>query len=158
MSAFALTREERPLGRVSKDAPIVPMVRDSAPDSASALPGERLLTMRVHPLRATTRWRCILHRRHHPRKRMIQYSVTVLFNFGVTAYWTPAAACRRDRRRRDPMAGMTALPISTSLRVYQESCVLHQPMQPAAPWFGPRPASADIRRDLFRVLPIRRQG
>src|ERR1700733_14495146 len=26
---------------------------------------------------------------------------------GVTAYWTPAGACRRDRRRRGPMAGMT---------------------------------------------------
>ncbi|HTE93856.1 MAG TPA: hypothetical protein VK678_10145, partial [Bradyrhizobium sp.] len=42
--------------------------------------------------------------------------------FGVTAYWMPA------------FAGMTALAISTSLRAYQESCALHQPMQPAAPW------------------------
>src|SRR5882672_1616514 len=82
----------------------------------------------------------------------------VSVQFGVTAYWMPAGACRRARRRRDPMAGMTALAISTSLRAYQESCALHQPMQPAAPWSGPLPASADIRRDLFRVLPVRRQG
>src|SRR6266849_3281499 len=88
--------------------------------------------------------RCILHRRHHPRKRMIQYSAPFSVQFGVTTYWMPA------------FAGMTALAISTSLRAYQESCVLPRPMQPAAPWSGPLPASADIRRDLFRVLPVRR--
>src|SRR6267142_1107048 len=53
---------------------------------------------------------------------------------------------------------LTMRSISTSLRAYQESCVLHQPMQPAVPWSGPHPASADIRRDLFRVLPVRRRG
>jgi hypothetical protein len=48
MSAFALTREERALARVSKDETTQAfMVRDGAPDSASALPGERLLTMRI---------------------------------------------------------------------------------------------------------------
>src|SRR5882672_3655242 len=49
MSAFALTREERALARVSKDETTRAfMVRDGAPDSASALLGERLLTMRIN--------------------------------------------------------------------------------------------------------------
>jgi hypothetical protein len=38
------------------------------------------------------RRRCILHRRHHPRKRKIQYSAPLLFNLDVTAYWMPAFA------------------------------------------------------------------
>src|ERR1700686_213603 len=99
----------------------------------------------------------ILHRRHHPRKRMIQYSAPVWFN-GVTAYWMPAGACRRARRRRDPMAGMTASANSTSLHVYQESCGLRRPAKPAALWSGPRLVSADIRRDLFPVSRARRPG
>src|ERR1700686_4718718 len=70
----------------------------------------------------------ILHRRHHPRKRMIQYSAPVWFN-GVTAYWMPAGACRRAR-----------------------------PTKPAALWSGPRLVSADIRRDLFPVSRPRRPG
>src|SRR5260370_9875170 len=44
MRAFALTREERRFCRISKGWG--PLVRDGAPDGASALPGERLLTMR----------------------------------------------------------------------------------------------------------------
>src|ERR1019366_16589 len=44
--------EERPLGRVSKDEAVNSlMVRDGAPDSARALPGARLLTMRISLLR-----------------------------------------------------------------------------------------------------------
>jgi hypothetical protein len=42
----------KPLGRVSKDGIARgPMIRDDAPDSASALPGERFLIMRIlYPL------------------------------------------------------------------------------------------------------------
>jgi hypothetical protein len=34
----------------------------------------------------------ILHCRHHPRKRMIQYPAQLPFNFDATAYWMPAFA------------------------------------------------------------------
>src|SRR5882757_7872926 len=34
----------------------------------------------------------ILHRCHHPRKRMIQYSAPFVFNFDTAAYWMPAFA------------------------------------------------------------------
>ena len=30
--------------------------------------------------------------RHHPRRRMIQYSETLVMSCGLTAYWMPASA------------------------------------------------------------------
>src|SRR6476620_8789179 len=89
-----------------------------------------------HSFDLILRSRVILHRRHHLRKRMIQYSAPVMFNVGVTAYWMPAFAV------------MTTSANSTSLHVYQESCGPRRPAKPAAPWSGPRPASADIPRGL----------
>jgi hypothetical protein len=61
-------------------------------------------------------------RRHHPRKRMIQYSATSVMGSRVAAYWIPAFAgmtaccgasqcfaepCHRVLWRRDPAAGTT---------------------------------------------------
>src|SRR5712671_2312223 len=61
VTAPPLSPEERPFGRVAKDERSKHrglLVRDGAPDSASALPGERLLTIRNRPSPFRTRQPC----------------------------------------------------------------------------------------------------
>src|SRR6267154_1724871 len=81
--------EGRPIGRVSKDGGIL-MVRDGAPDSASALPGERLLTMRTVSDTNGTYQSVIAMARSACRSRTDSFSVSDLS-------WPQAARISRPR-------------------------------------------------------------
>src|ERR1019366_6042557 len=53
--------------------------------------------------------RNVISRRHHPRKRMIQYSAACLFIAGAGVYWIPAGACPRARLCETRGRGMTVI-------------------------------------------------